>query len=47
MIVKKTYILIITMMEINASVDSYRLDGKDKENYKSTTIAMESMMFII
>jgi hypothetical protein len=29
MIEKKAYILIVTMMEIKAFVDSYKVDGKD------------------
>jgi hypothetical protein len=29
MIEKKTYILIVTMMETKAFVDSYKLDGRD------------------
>jgi hypothetical protein len=45
MIEKNTYILIITMMEIKAFVDSYKLDGRDFfKNYKSTSIVTESMI---
>jgi hypothetical protein len=45
MIEKNAYILIVTMVEIKAFVDSYKLDGRDFfKNYKSTSIVMESMI---
>ncbi len=45
MIEKNAYILIVTMMEIKAFVDSYKLDGRDFFlNYESTSIVMESMI---